>query len=276
MAASLGDRIRTSFEQRLSQVIKARDSSGNVESGKLTARSDLQVPLGSAQGQSTKVNTKSGESSTRNTVSVASGSDIQRGKDYNATEVDFPPLPTRPPTPLEKRKGVALEHSDTSTSKKEEHQQEPRPNAWITRPRLVQNRFRKVDNPYLVGIDPNWGTNVQDADIQAVLEEINRIEPPGDLSEISIAPLDDNDCKLLKIYLMVVANTEERDRLLQASPLDFDGCPVNLAPWTPDYNPKNSRVKRVATWVELPSIDPLFEPLSDKMLAMIGQPTYRI
>ncbi|KAL3682896.1 hypothetical protein R1sor_000918 [Riccia sorocarpa] len=263
MAASLGDRIRTSFEQRLSQVIKARDNNGNVESGKLMASSDIQVPLGSAQGQSTKVNTKSGELSTRNTVSAASGSDIQRGKDYNATEeVDFPPLPTRSQTPPEKRKGVALEHSYASTSKKEEHRQEPRPNAWITRPRLVQNRFRKVDNPYLTP-----GSMPTRDELEKWLEWSILQDLKVNLTQLRVLGR--------QIYLMVVANTEERDRLLQASPLDFDGCPVNLAPWTPDYNPKNSRVKRVATWVELPSIDPLFEPLSDKMLAMIGQPTYR-
>ncbi|KAL3677536.1 hypothetical protein R1sor_027484 [Riccia sorocarpa] len=77
------------------------------------------------------------------------------------------------------------------------------------------------------------------------------------------------------IFLLVLTNQDERDRLLKESPLDFDGFPAILSPWTPDYNPRHARVQRVATWVELPMVDPLIEPLCDKMLAQIGQLTFR-
>ncbi|KAL3697597.1 hypothetical protein R1sor_011673 [Riccia sorocarpa] len=81
------------------------------------------------------------------------------------------------------------------------------------------------------------------------------------------------------LYLDGVApewgSNEQRDQLLQQTPLWLDGHSLQIAPWTPDYNPRQAGVKKTATWVELPQVNPMIEPLCDRMLKALGQPTYR-
>ncbi|KAL3684298.1 hypothetical protein R1sor_002320 [Riccia sorocarpa] len=76
-------------------------------------------------------------------------------------------------------------------------------------------------------------------------------------------------------WLMVVENRDQRNRLLQNSPLDWGREQVEVLPWTPDFNPSQELSKRIATWVEIPLADAWLEPLGDKFLRAIGKPTFK-
>ncbi|KAL3678933.1 hypothetical protein R1sor_021889 [Riccia sorocarpa] len=75
----------------------------------------------------------------------------------------------------------------------------PRPNAWTLRPRIGTFRSNQIENPYLEGVDPTWGQTVSDEEIQQIIEEINRIDPAGDLDEAKRIPWEEEDERLLKI-----------------------------------------------------------------------------
>ncbi|KAL3699232.1 hypothetical protein R1sor_017254 [Riccia sorocarpa] len=77
------------------------------------------------------------------------------------------------------------------------------------------------------------------------------------------------------LFLLVLKDQKQRDRLLGVSDLSFEGFPVIFSPWTIDYNPRKANVRRIATWVELPNIDPVLEHLGNRMLSELGQPTFR-
>ncbi|KAL3693786.1 hypothetical protein R1sor_007437 [Riccia sorocarpa] len=78
-----------------------------------------------------------------------------------------------------------------------------------------------------------------------------------------------------QLFLLVMKNQDQRDKLLSLPDLSLDGFPVTFNPWTIDFNLKNQNVRRVATWVELPGIDPVVEHLGNRMLSILGQPTFR-
>ncbi|KAL3692700.1 hypothetical protein R1sor_006351 [Riccia sorocarpa] len=201
----------------------------------------------------------------------------------------------------------------------------PRSNAWTTRTLLNLNRARREDNPYMQQVDPDWGTSIQDDELKSILEEVSRINPPGDLVGAKRIQWTKEDTETTKIrldqlrkasviisspestptrdevenwldrslalklrltvvqlrvlsrqlFLLVVRNQQERDRILNSANLSLDGFPINVFPWTVDFNPRKVNVKQVATWVELPSIDPLLEHLGNRMLTELGHPTYR-
>ncbi|KAL3682835.1 hypothetical protein R1sor_000857 [Riccia sorocarpa] len=77
------------------------------------------------------------------------------------------------------------------------------------------------------------------------------------------------------LFLLVLKNQDQKDRLLGLPDLSFGGFPVILTPWTIYYNPRKVNVRRIATWVELPAIDPVLEHLGNRMLSELGQPTFR-
>ncbi|KAL3683139.1 hypothetical protein R1sor_001161 [Riccia sorocarpa] len=201
----------------------------------------------------------------------------------------------------------------------------PRTNAWINRSFLATNRVRHVDSPYLDNVDPLWGKDIPDSDLHAVLEELVKLNPPGDLNGAKFVKWNNEDTVTTKIrldqlrkasvivstpestptrdeierwlefsvvstlkvsisqlrvlrrqlFLLVLANQEQRDKILNIPDLSLDGFPVITVPWTVDFNSKKESVTRTATWVEFPGIDPVLEHLGNHMLAELGQPTYR-
>ncbi|KAL3696035.1 hypothetical protein R1sor_010111 [Riccia sorocarpa] len=78
-----------------------------------------------------------------------------------------------------------------------------------------------------------------------------------------------------QLFLLVLRNQEQQDRLMDVPDLQLDGFPKTLASWTVDFNPRKETLRRSATWVELPAIDPLLEHLGNRMLAELDQPTYK-
>ncbi|KAL3698387.1 hypothetical protein R1sor_012463 [Riccia sorocarpa] len=166
MAASLGDRIRSKFEQ-LVQTNQGSSTSNSGDGSKETGEDRSHGLTGSASNRNKNVSTGNSNSSGR-TGSTSSGPETQTETDIKATEeIDFPPLPTT----------VNLLNAHKEKEKE----------------KVITNASGRVD--------PSWGVNIQDAEIQAVLEEINKIEPPGDLGDVPLLPLDDTDCKLLKVRL---------------------------------------------------------------------------
>ncbi|KAL3675882.1 hypothetical protein R1sor_025830 [Riccia sorocarpa] len=293
MADSLGNRISASLDLALKQINQNSKSSssteevgsrGNQLSGSLTVPAQNPSRLISTDGLRTATNWSRSEAS--------KGRSARDNGTKGTEEVDFPPLPlSQHPQKqqLGNDKNAGSGSSSSGVGGSGEQIQLDRPNAWNVRPRLGTNRLRKFDNPYLEGVDPSWGSDVLDTEIHALRSASLIIHTPDAMPTrdelerwLEWAVLHDQKIKMTQlrvlgrqIYLLVVSSKDERDKLLQLTPLEFDGCPVIFAPWTPDFNPKHSRVKRVATWVEFPTVDPLFEPLCDKMLSLIGQPTYR-
>ncbi|KAL3700945.1 hypothetical protein R1sor_018967 [Riccia sorocarpa] len=126
-------------------------------------------------------------------------------------------------------------------------------NAWTNRAFISMNRTRWQENPYLDQVEPEWGKNVLDEEVKLALEELNRINPPGDLEGAKLIKWTADDTAVTKIH----------------------GFPIILFPWTIDFNHKKYIVRRIATWVELPGIDPMVEHLGNRMLSVLGQPTFR-
>ncbi|KAL3681463.1 hypothetical protein R1sor_024419 [Riccia sorocarpa] len=221
------------------------------------------------------------------------------------TEEDFPPLTGKAPATTSKGEMGQSSHGAKLAMEGQADRDKgkvPSFNAWASRPRMILQRTRGLRNPYLDGIDPEWGKSITDEKMCKLTEEINRIDPPGNLDEAKTITWSEEDDRLLRIrfdqlrkasviiqaldsqptrdeveqwlddnwvmrlklnivqlrvlnrqiFLLVLGSQEQRDNLLSQTPLWMDGTPLQVAPWTPDYNPKKSGVKRIATWVELP------------------------
>ncbi|KAL3695864.1 hypothetical protein R1sor_009940 [Riccia sorocarpa] len=235
--------------------------------------------------------------------------------------VDFPPLNGA----INSQEPLTSSNPSTSSETNTLGGSPIKSNAWTTLTLLNLNRARKDENPYMQQVDPSWGKGIPDEDIKDVLEEVCRINPPGNLDGAKRIQWTSEDTETTKVrldqlrkasiiistpestptrddvegwlerslvlrlrltivqlrvlsrqlFLLVVRCQEERDRVLNSSSLTLDGFPVNVFPWTVDFNPRKENVKRVATWVELPAIDPLLEHLGTRMLVELGHPTYK-
>ncbi|KAL3692813.1 hypothetical protein R1sor_006464 [Riccia sorocarpa] len=78
-----------------------------------------------------------------------------------------------------------------------------------------------------------------------------------------------------QLLLLVMKNQEQRDKLLSLPDLSLDGFLVVLSPWTIDFNHKKHTIRRVATRVELPGIDPMVEHLGNRMLCFAQDVKYQ-
>ncbi|KAL3682475.1 hypothetical protein R1sor_000497 [Riccia sorocarpa] len=236
---------------------------------------------------------------------------------------DFPPLQgiSKPTSSLSKE----APSTATPLAPEERDRIPAKTNAWTNRAFLSINRTRWKDNPYLEQVESDWGKNIPDDEVKSALEELIRINPPGELDGAKAIKWSDDDMAVTKIrldqlrkasvvahtpvstptrdemerwldwtavnklnllvvqlrvinkqlFLLVMKNQEQRDKLLSLPDLSLDGFPVVLSPWTIDFNHKKHTVRRVATWFELPGIDPMVEHLGNMMLSVLGQPTFR-
>ncbi|KAL3682833.1 hypothetical protein R1sor_000855 [Riccia sorocarpa] len=44
----------------------------------------------------------------------------------------------------------------------------PKSNAWVTKSLIAINKARRADNPYIDSVDPDWGSNIPDLDVQKI------------------------------------------------------------------------------------------------------------
>lgn len=97
----------------------------------------------------------------------------------------------------------------------------------------------------------NWANLVFEWDMGATIEQI----------------------KVLSRYtfLVIVRNFEEKQRILEASPLYMDGRMVATAPWEKDLNFHPISPADTPVWVDLVALDPLLEIHANFLLKQVGQ-----
>ncbi|KAL3687986.1 hypothetical protein R1sor_014295 [Riccia sorocarpa] len=284
MGDSVNKRIRRMLEdgkERLRQATKPPAGSKSLPSSRPQIDT-IGAPRSAPQPGEGSKQLNPGSGSLRKKLFTEQKSGETNSEGNAPSEKDFPPLKSNPAS---KEDSKSEAHPEIIPSSPQENRDpiSARTNAWTNRAFLSINRTRWKDNPYLEQVEPEWGRNVLDQEA-SVIAHTPESTPTRDEMERWLEWTAVNRLKLSivqlrvinrQLFLVVMRNQEQRDKLLNISELSLDGFPVILSPWNIDFNHKKGTVKRSATWVELPGIDPIVEHLGNHMLSVLGQPTFR-
>ncbi|KAL3699711.1 hypothetical protein R1sor_017733 [Riccia sorocarpa] len=71
-------------------------------------------------------------------------------------------------------------------------------------------------------------------------------------------------------HLIVVGSSQERARIFDQPPKDFNGKYMRLSPWTPDYDARVEKQKRKPVWIDIMYVNPAFEEEGIALLKELG------
>ncbi|KAL3691829.1 hypothetical protein R1sor_005480 [Riccia sorocarpa] len=191
------------------------DDAGYAGSGSGTVGSERVQDLQNATGEN-----NAGSRSETRSVSRGEKSEDEHEKELtenarmNMLNTHFPPLDIRRSNGSRRTEGSSQAHPDLPTRAVHTEEGEssrstaPRQNAWSARPRIDPNRGGRARNVYLDGTISGWGDDISDEEMHKIIEEINRIDPPGDPDAAKKIPWEEEDGKLLKIRIIGIHERE--------------------------------------------------------------------
>lgn len=76
------------------------------------------------------------------------------------------------------------------------------------------------------------------------------------------------------IFLIVLEKVEDRKKVWEEAPFYMNGKMILAIPWEPNFSPKTTRTTAAPMWVDLLTLNPIFEDDVKRLLGLVGSMVY--